>query len=159
MEHINEVDKYLDELDDVIENASSVPLAGGRKLVDIETLKAIIDDIRLNMPKEIKQANAIIDERDEIINDAKREADTIIKFSEEKAKAAVAQHKITQTAQANAANIVSQAQQRSKEMRKAAIAFFDDVMSRTDKQLTETLTEVRQTRQSFRTAVKGQKKD
>ena len=67
MENINGIESFLDELDEMVESAVSLPLSKGRCLMDSEAIRAVVDDIRLNLPKEIKQANSVIAERDEII--------------------------------------------------------------------------------------------
>lgn len=150
MDKLNSVERFLDELDDMIENAVSLPLTKGRCLMDAEGLREVIDDIRLNIPKEIKQANEVLAEQDEILTNAKKEADSIVRFAEEKAKAAVAQHEITKAAQLKANEILAQAQAKSKEMRRATQEFVDDLMTKADNELTANLTELRHTRQSLR---------
>ena len=155
MDKLNSVEGFLDELDEMIENAVSLPLTKGRCLIDAEGLREVIDDIRLNIPKEIKQANEILAEQDDILTNAKKEADSVVRFAEEKAKAAVAQHEITKAAQLKANEILAQAQAKSKEMRRATQAFVDDLMTKADNELTKNLTELRQTRQSLRNASRG----
>ena len=56
---------------------------GKHTVVDAEKLRALIDDIRLNIPGEIKQARGIVADRTDIITNAKREADGIIRNAED----------------------------------------------------------------------------
>ena len=51
-----EIDVLLNNLDEVLENSMNLPLSGGRCIVDADKVRDIIDEIRLNMPTEIKQA-------------------------------------------------------------------------------------------------------
>ena len=125
-------------------------MPGKRALVDVENIRAVIDEIRLNIPQEIKQARGIVADRADIITNAKREADGIIRSAEERAKAMVAQEEITKLAQEKAAEIISTAQTKSRDMRKAAQDFVDDIMKRADEGLTANLAEVRKTRASLR---------
>ena len=53
------IDDLLDLMDETLEDAFTVPLTG-KRMVDAERLRDIIDDIRLNMPTEIRQAKAIV---------------------------------------------------------------------------------------------------
>ena len=96
------------------------------------------------------QAKGIVADRADIINNAKREADGIIRTAEERAKAMVAQEEITKLAQAKAGEILAAAQKKSREMRKAAQDFVDDLMTRADEQLTANLNEVKKTRAALR---------
>ncbi len=142
------VEDLLDQIDEVVDKAWGLP--GGRSVVDAEKLRGVIDDIRLNMPQEIKQAKGIVSDRVDIINTAKREAEIIVRTAEEKARAMVAQEEITKLAQTRASEIVAAAQAKGREMRKAAQDFVDDITKRADEGLTQNLAEVRKTRASLR---------
>ena len=142
------VEELLDQLDDIMEKGWSFP--GGRRVIEVEKLRELIDDIRLNMPNEIKQAKSIVSDRADIITTAKKEAEGIVRSAEERARAIVAQEEITKMAQAKAHEIVSQAQTKSRDMRKAAQDFVDDIMRRSDEELTQNLSELRKTRASLK---------
>ena len=142
------LDELLEQFDEVIDGGIKIP--GKKTLVDIEKLRAVVDDIRLNIPAEIKQAKGIVADRAEIITTAKREADAIIRNAEEKAKAMVAQEEITKLAQEKASEIIATAQAKSRQMRKAAQEFVDDIMRRADEGLTANLGEVRKTRAALK---------
>ncbi len=142
------MDELLDQLDETLDGGMKFP--GKKVVLSSEAIRAIIDDIRMTMPNEIKQAKVIVADRADIITNAKREADTIIRAAEERAKAMVANEEITKLAQAKAGEIIANAQSKSKEMRKAAQEFVDDIMRRADEGLTENLAEVRKTRASLK---------
>ena len=144
------IEDILDLLDDMIDRAWSLPLTGGRCVVDAEKVRELLDDMRLNLPTEIKQAKAIVADRTEIVTVAKREAETIVRRAEERAKALVAQEEITRQAQAQASEILSQAQMKSKEMKAAANDFVDNILKQTEETLTGSLTEVKNTRKAIR---------
>ncbi len=148
------VEELLDQLDDTIDRAFSFPLSGGRCVVDAERVREIIDDIRLNLPQELKQAKAIVSDRNDIISTARRESEAIIRSAEERARTLVAQEEIIRQAQQKANDMLSQAQLKSREMRKAANDYADDLMKRTDEALTANLQELRQARQALRTPPK-----
>lgn len=142
------LDELLEQFDEVLDSGIKIP--GKKTVVDIEKLRAVVDDIRLNIPSEIKQARGIVADRADIITTAKREADGIIRNAEEKAKAMVAQEEIVKMAQEKAAEIISNAQGKSREMRRAAQDFVDDIMRRADEGLTANLGEIRKTRAALK---------
>ena len=142
------LDELLEQFDEVLDSGIKIP--GKKTLVDVEKLRAVVDDIRLNIPSEIKQARGIVSDRADIITTAKREADGIIKNAEERAKAMVAQEQIVKLAQEMAAEIIANAQSRSREMRKAAQEFVDDLMRRADESVTANLGEIRKTRAALK---------
>lgn len=142
------MEEMLEQLDEVLETGMKLP--GKKTVVDVEKLRAMIDDLRLNMPSEIKQARGIVADRADIITNAKKEADAIIRNAEERAKALIAQQEITRLAQEKAGEIISAAQTKSREMRKAAQDFVDDLMRRADDGLTANLAEIRKTRAALK---------
>lgn len=142
------IDELLEQLDEILDSGIKIP--GKRTVVDVEKLRAVVDDIRLNIPAEIKQARGIVSDRADIITNAKREADGIIRSAEERAKAMVAQEEITKLAQEKAAEIIATAQSKSRNMRKAAQDFVDDIMRRADDGLSANLAEVRKTRAALK---------
>lgn len=101
-------DILLEDLEDVLDDATSMPMTK-KSLVDVDKIKTIIEDIRLNTPQETKQAKAIVDSRNSILDEAKKEADDIIAKAQAQARELVARDQITQTAQAEAADIVAKA--------------------------------------------------
>ena len=144
------VDELLDQIDDMIDKAWNFPLSGGKCLVEAERLRDMIDDIRGNMPSEVRQAKAIVSDRADIISTAKREAEGIVRAAEERARNMVAHEEIVRQAQQKANEILGQAQQKAREMRKGAHEFSEDVLHRTEETLAQRLGEVRQARQVLR---------
>ena len=145
------MEEMLEQIDEVLDSGVKIP--GKKVLVDVEKIRAMIDELRLNMPSEIKQARGIVSDRANIITTAKQEADSIIRSAEEKAKALVAEEAITRLAQEKAGEIISAAQTKSREMRKAAQDFVDDLMRRADDGLALNLAEIRKTRASLKQTI------
>ena len=44
------VDELLEQIDDMVDKAVSVPLSGGKCLIPADHLREIVDDIRANLP-------------------------------------------------------------------------------------------------------------
>ncbi|HHV32392.1 MAG: ATPase [Ruminococcaceae bacterium] len=144
------VEDLLDELYDMVEKAWSLPLSRGRAVLDGEEVKQILDEIRDCLPQEIRQAKAICADRAQIINDAKHEAETIIRVAEERARTMVNQDEIVRQAQQKANELLAQAQAKHREMRKASNDYIDDLMKRTDDALSANLAELRKARQNIK---------
>lgn len=142
------VEELLEEFEEVLDGGMKLP--GKRTLIDAERIRELVDDIRLNLPAEFKQAKNIVNDRTEIITSAKAEADEIIKRADEKANQMIASEEITRLAEEKAREIIAAAQGKSREMRKAAQDFVDDLMQRADEGLTLNLAEVRKARASLK---------
>ncbi|HIR46110.1 MAG TPA: ATPase [Candidatus Caccousia avicola] len=149
------VEELLDELYDMVEKAWNFPLSRGRAMLDVEEVKDILEEIREAMPQEIRQAKAIVADRTQIISDAKREAETIVRVAEERARAMVNQDEIVKQAQQKANEMLAQAQTRFRKMQKACNVYIDDLMQRTDEGLTANLAELRKTRQEIKASLRS----
>ena len=64
----------IDKLDDLVHNARPVPLTDQVR-VDREEIYDLLDQMRATIPEEIKQARWIVKERQEMLAEAKREAE------------------------------------------------------------------------------------
>ena len=144
------IESLVDELDDMIEEAWILPLSGGKSVLDADKVKRILEDIRLKFPKEIRQAKAVVADRNKIIEDSKNEAEKIIRSAEEKAKAIVDKSEILKEAEAKANEVIANAHKKSKEMIKVANEYVDDLMTRADNELSKNLAVIRRARKSLK---------
>ena len=114
------IEEILETIDDMLEHAWSLPLTGGRCVVDAMKVRDLIEEIRLNLPAEIKMAREIVSDRNEILNEAKREGEATVRKAEERARALIAQEAIVRQAQERAQEVTSQAQIKARELRSAS---------------------------------------
>lgn len=151
------IDDILEMMDDLLDNAASVPFSVKKSIVDCDLMRDYINEIRLNLPQEIKQAKLIVRDRQQIISDANKEADNIIRRAEDRAKLLVSNEEITKAAKAGAVNITNQAQAKAKEIKSAADSYIDKVLLKAEEGLQASLADVRKTRQAVRTLPNQQK--
>ena len=144
------IDELLDVMDETLEDALNVPFSGGKRMVDVEKVRELIDDIRLNMPQEIQQAKAVVKDRAQIVEKAKREADAIIKRAEERARVMVAEEAIMKTAQQKATELITSAQNQSREMRATVTNYCENMLRQTEEQLSSSLSDVQNVRATLR---------
>ncbi len=144
------IDDLLDEIDDEIDKAWSLPLTGGKRAISADWLRDKIDDVRANMPSEVRQAKSIVADRAEIISTARREAEAIIRKAEERARRMMNEEEVFKQAQAAASELLTQSQQKAREMRKGATDFAEDILRRTEEVLAGRIGDVRQARQMLR---------
>ena len=149
------IDDLLDIMDELIDKAWKVPLSS-KSMVDVERIKDVVQDIRLNMPAEIRQAKTIVADRNKIIADARREADTVIRVAEEKAAFMVTQEEIYKAAQQKANETVAQANKMSAELKRSTNEYIENMLKHTDEVLTQELTEIRKARQNMKNIGRGE---
>ena len=140
------IDELLDVMDDTLEEATNLPFTGGKRVVDVEKVREIIDDIRLNMPAEIRQAKNVVRDRNNILETAKLEASAIVKQAEERARTLVAQEAIVKAAQQKATEILAQAQEQSRVIRSTVTNYCENVLRETEELLARDLNDVKTVR-------------
>src|SRR5437763_11222128 len=101
----------IDKLDDLIHNARPVPLTDQVR-VDREEIYDLLDQMRATIPEEIKQARWIVKERQEMLAEAKREAERLVKEAREQQARLVANEEITRQAERPAEETVEEARER-----------------------------------------------
>lgn len=143
------IDEILDQLDELIDRAWSLPLTGGRCVVDADKVRELLDDIRLNMPTEIRQAQSIVADRTQIVSEAKKEAESIIARAEKRAASLVEEEEIVKQSKNRATEIAQQSQIQSYEMKQSAKEFVDNILKASEESLLASLAEVKKTRTAF----------
>ena len=144
------IETILDTIDEILEKSWGVPLSGGKCVVDAEKIRDLIDEVRLNLPSDLKQAKAVVADRNKIILDARNEAESIIKRAEERAKVLVSEEEVVRVANEKATETLNLAQTKSKEMRQAAFDFSEDMLLKIEKAATECLGSIKETRQALK---------
>jgi len=118
----------IDKLDDLVHNARPVPLTDQVR-VDREEIYDILDQMRATIPEEIKQARWIVKERQEMLAEAKREAERIIKEARDQRERLVSQEEIYRQAERAAEEIVEEARDREREIRLGAEDYADEILN------------------------------
>ena len=149
------IDELLELMEETMEEASGLPFSGSKRMVDIDKMRDIIDEIRLNLPTEIRQAKAIVNDRADIVSDANREAEAIIKKAEDRARILVGEEQIVRAAQQRAADILSTAQSQSREMRNTVTEYCENMLRVTEEQLARNAAEVKTVRANLRQTAKN----
>ena len=144
------VEEILEQIEDMLDEAWLMPLSGGKILVEGERMRDLLNAVRSNLPSEINQAKVIVKDRVKIVNDAKREAEDIIRNAEERRNQILSHEEIVVQAQERANEIQAQTQKRAREMRRSAQEFTDELLRRTEENLSQQVAQVRQARQSLR---------
>jgi len=144
------IDVYLDKIDDLLEEAWNLPLMGKKRAIDIEKVRDLLDDIRMHLPAEIKEAKAIVSDREDIISDARREAEDIIKRAENRARQLLSDEEIIKSAKSKANQMLGDTQAKTKEMERAAVDFSENALKRSEDALLLALNEVKSVRVALR---------
>ncbi|MBQ3118635.1 MAG: ATPase [Clostridia bacterium] len=144
-----DIEKIIESIEEKIDGCPTIPF-WGRGIIDKDELLDMLQEMKNKLPEELSQAKWVNNERQRIINDAQKRAETMIKETEEKIAAMVNEHDITQQAYAKANQIVDSAQQNSREIRLGANQYADDVLRALEEELIKTADAIRANRNSNR---------
>ena len=122
-----EILEIIDKLEEKIDKAMNIPIIN-KSLMDKEELLADIEDIRLQLPEELKQARWVKEERKKIISEAQQEAESIIKSAEEKTIQMVQEHEITKKAYERATGMIDSAKENAQETKKQTLEYCDEIL-------------------------------
>ena len=137
------IEAMLEALEELLEEGMSVPLSGGRRVVDIDQARDIIDDIRINMPQEILQAKAIVKDKAQIMAKATKEAEDIIRRAEERTRHLVDHEEIVLKATEKAREITQTSQQQAQQLKNTVTNYCDNLLTQTQEQLKKSFEEVK----------------
>ena len=146
----NDVMELLDELFAMVSEAWGVPLGNDKCIIEREKALNLISDIKAKLPASIAEAKRLVSARDEFIGNAKREAEAMRKSAEERARLLVDEQEITRIARARSAEMISEAEAKTVELRKVASDYVDDLMRQTEESLAASLDSIKTTHSSFR---------
>lgn len=136
----------------MVSEAWSVPLGKEKCMIERDAVLNILDEIKAQLPVEIAEAKRLVAARDEYISSARREVEAMKRSAEEHARAVVDEQEIVRAAKIKSSELITNAENKSRELRRAANEYVDDTMRRTEEAVTAALDEIRQSRQRFRTA-------
>ena len=144
------VNELLDTIEDTLEESTSMPLSGGKRLVDVEKVRDYLDDIRANLPGKLRQAQQIVNDRAQIVDTANAQAQAIVKKAEERARILVSDAEIVKAAQQRAAEITAAAQSESRTLRQTVTDYCDNMLKTTEEAMVENAAQVKNVRANLR---------
>ncbi len=143
------IDDILDLIDETLEDTIAVPLSK-KRMVDVDLLHEYINDVRLNMPAEIRQAKTIVNDRKDIIEIAKKEGEGLIRTAEAKAASLVNQEQVVKDASKRAAEILHAANVQARDMKNSTENYCDKILKDLEDQMAKSSAELRTIRTTLR---------
>ena len=152
------IEDIISALYDMVQDARAVPLAADKCIVERDKVLDLLDEIIAQLPVELKQARTIVESRNELIGQARREAENAIRQAQETANQMITEEAIYQEAKRQCQEMVMQTQTRISELRKASNDYMEDALRRTEEAISLSLEDVRDTRAKFKALVEAQEK-
>lgn len=144
-----EIFNLLENLEELIESGSKVPFSN-KVMIDVEETRELLENIRLKLPDELKQAKWIKEERQRIIDDTQQEADNMLKDAQNKIVTMVDEHVITKEAMEKKEAIIENANKISKEISVGTRDYADSILEKVENVLRESLEVISQNRHELK---------
>ena len=141
-------EKLLEDLESIVVNASKMPFTN-KKVVDEEELLSIVDELKGAMPDEVEQARKVLAERDKIIADAQRHADSMVAQAKDYIAKLTEESEIVRQSQEHANQIIQNANHSSEDLRNSSVTYAGKVLQYVESTLEKTLASVRQNREGL----------
>lgn len=143
------VEELIGALYDMVQDAWNVPMSGNKCVLERDQVQALLDEISANLPGELKQARTIVEARNEVITNAKKEAENIRRAAEERARKMISRDEIVIGAQQQAAEIIRNAEAKVNELKQVTNSYVEESLRQAEEAVAQTLSQVRETRSKF----------
>ena len=151
------IEEIISTLYEMVQDARNVPLSSDKCMIERDRVLDLLDEISNMMPGELKQARTIVESRSEVINNAKREAESILKQAQAQARQLVTEEEIYKQAEQESADLIAAAEEKIRQLKAATNEFVDDALRRTETSIGESLNEIRDARSRFSNLLAPQK--
>jgi regulator of protease activity HflC (stomatin/prohibitin superfamily) len=132
----------IDEIIAMVEAARAVPMSRGNCMIDRGEMIGALDQLRVDLPAELRRASALLDERDKIIDAGRREAERIISEGEAEHARLVSVNEITVSAEHEAARIIAEARTEAQRLREEVDDYVDTALANFEQFLTRALASI-----------------
>jgi len=119
--------ELLDEIEEIVDTASGFPLTG-KIMVDAGEILEIIKEIRIELPDEIQQAQWIKNERQRILDEAKKEYENVLRDAQRQAEALIENDDIITKAKNRADEIIRVAESNVKHLKMSTFDYIDSIL-------------------------------
>ncbi|WNM30494.1 cell division initiation protein [Streptomyces sp. Li-HN-5-11] len=133
-----DVQKKLDEIVAAVSSARSMPMSASC-VVNRAELLALLDEVRQALPGSLAQAQELIGDREQMVEEARREAERIIENAHAERGSLISGTEVARRSQAEADRILAEARQEAEEIRAEADDYVDSKLANFEVVLTKTL--------------------
>ena len=151
------IDEILEEMDELLDKASTMPFVAHKKVIDGERMRELINDVRLNLPHELKEAKKIEFDCQRILNVAKLNAEGIIRKAEERAAQLVSREAIMAEAKKKAVDMLTKAQTAAKNLQQNAAVSVAKMLNDTENHYSRNLQNIKMVKQKLSSTLSSSK--
>ncbi len=141
--------EILDEMEETLNNSKTIPMMN-KTMIDRDEFLKMVQDMRLSLPDNIKNAEWVANHKQEILMEAQKQSDVILSEAEKKIKLMVDENEIAKMAKTEADNIKASAQKNAKEIRLGSKEYADAIMEKLENDLANLMDTVKKNRDELK---------
>ncbi len=123
------IEQLIEQLEDLMNEATHVPF-NKKCLVDLDRMNDVVQEMRMVLPMEIKQAQNVVMDKNNIINSAKQEAENIIRKAEQRRAEMLDENDLIKEARRRATELMSAEQNHCADLRSSTNEYVDKMLKR-----------------------------
>jgi cell division septum initiation protein DivIVA len=131
----------IDEMIALVEGARSVPMSRNC-MIDRAEMIGVLEQLRTELPAELRRASALLEERDKIIEAGQREAERIVSEGEAEHARLVSINEIVVSAEHEASRIIGEARAEAQRLRDEVDDYVDTALANFEQLLTRSLASI-----------------
>ena len=147
----------LDRLESMVTQSRRLPLTSSIVVGEEEILEAL-DQIRVSLPDEIREARMVLETRDARLREAAEQSEQTVLAAQERADRLTDDHEVTRRATAEADRLLTEARERSRKMRRDTDDYIRDRMEKLETELASALAQVRRGLETLEQGLEGEEK-
>lgn len=147
-----DIESLVNEIEEIVASSKTpvIGSAGGQfRLVEVQDIFEILDEIRMRFPQEFQDARRVVREQDEILAHAQAQANSIIADAQQQAMILAGDQEVVRLAQQRAEEIQNQAQAYERDTRYNAEDYADSVLAHLEDNLQNLCGQVSRVRQTL----------
>ena len=152
MANEQDVTRLIDMLYEKVEDAKAPALKPNMSMVDRDEILDLLDELRAQLPVELRRAKELLAAREKFVEDAKRDVDRMMRQAELEAKSKVSESEILSAAREKSRGMIAHAEERCRRMYQVTNEYTEDALARAEEAMQMALDEVKQSRVNFRSA-------
>ncbi|MBM3706771.1 MAG: ATPase [Actinobacteria bacterium] len=141
--------ELIDKMEELISKSRKIPFSSNF-IINENEIYEILDELKSVIPEEFKQARWIVKERENMLEEAKRQAVKIIKDAEEKAENMLSENEIMKNALKKAEEIISITEAKARTVRLEAEDYADEKLASLEAVIYKILSSLEKNREQFK---------
>lgn len=128
----------VDRVEEVLKGSVRLPFTPIR-WVDERKIGPLLEQMRISVPEEVRRAQRVIQERDQLLSEARQKAETLVRQAEQRVGELAGDHTVARAAEARAAAIREKAEREAQAMRADATEYAFNTLCQLEEELRRTL--------------------